>query len=170
MTVASLALEAKRFGSLTLLENTYVEIKTRGKTIEAAVIDGFQRTPASKYYDGVDVSILRYNSLDLGIPDDVYKLRVRSTEKINRTGRFHAVSELYSSSGDLVFSCPHAFDVTSVELPSDGTDLDNVVIRVNNFIEDRRAHTFESHLEWTLDYCCPNGTCGTCIGRACPPE
>jgi hypothetical protein len=170
MSLASIARASKKLGDgISLLESTYLRVETRGKVVEAAVIDGYQNTPASRYHEGVDVAVMRYHSQALGIPDGVYRLRVKSARKITRRGRHRGESQLFNSDNQMVFSMPHYFDVTSVELPRVAGSHD-VVIRVNNFAENLNSHSFNDHLEFTVDYCCTNGVCGTCIGSGCPVE
>ena len=167
MSFTSLQTESRTFGKVRLIKSTYTKIELGGKVVESAVIDGFQLTPASAYHEGVDVAMIRYHSKALGIKDGLYRFRIRAKVQINSVGVHSGISELYTSKNRLAYSGIHVFDVSSVELPP-VRGVRNVATRINNFQEDLERHTFDDHLEFTINYCCKNGTCGTCIGPACP--
>lgn len=167
MSFTSLQAASREFGRLALVKSTYTKMELSGKVFESAIIDGFQNTPASSYHEGVDVAIIKYHSKALGIKDGVYRFRVKSKNKIETLGIHEGVSELYTKENKLAYSGVHVFDVFSVELPP-GSGVREVATRINNFQEDLQQHTFDDHLEVTINYCCRNGTCGTCIGPACP--
>jgi hypothetical protein len=167
MSFTSLNAESREFRGVRLIKSTYTRIELSGKVVESAVIDGFQNTPASSYHDGVDVAMIRYHSKALGIKDGVYKLRVKSKAKIKEIGLYKGIAELYTKDSKVIYSGTHAFDVFSVELPA-SRGVRDVATRINNFQENLVQHTFDDHLEFTINYCCKNGTCGTCIGPACP--
>ncbi len=167
MNAHTISSAAEKFGVSLVLGKSHLRIESGDTIIESAIIDGFQNTPASSYHEGVDVAIIRYQSKELGIPDGFYKLTTKADEKIESTGKKNANSYLFDQDGNLIFSCPHTFDVNFVELPS-GIDRMEAIAQVNIHKAPDSAHTFNSHLEYTIDYCCNNGTCGTCIGPACP--
>ncbi len=152
-----------------LIESSYLRAESRGIVIQSAVIDGFQTTPASKYHLGVDVALLQYQCKKLDVPDGLYKLNVHSLHPIKTTGTHEAISTLTNAEEEVIHECPHIFDVTSVDLPGSNEEME-VATQVNSFVDTFEDHTFSSHEYWTINYCCKNGTCGTCIGSACPVQ
>jgi hypothetical protein len=167
MSLADLNAAAQEFGKIVLRPKTYTLLQSGDKTFESAIIDGYQDIPPSKYFPSVDVAVIRYVSGALGIPAGFYLLRTKVDAPITQLGQISAKSELVRPDGSVVFSCPHIADVTSIELPKNRGDAE-VATRFNSIPEDMDQHTFDEHLEVTITYCCPNGMCGTCIGRACP--
>lgn len=167
MPIKDLEDRAGRFGITSVLRDSYLSLNESNRVIESVIVADYVKTPASDYHNGVDVALLRYSSRELNIPDGYYKFRTTAEAKVLKTGIHEAISELIDETGAVIYSDRTRFQVNSVELPGDPEEL-TAVAQLNSFREELgEGHTFDSHTEYSINYCCKNGTCGTCIGPAC---
>jgi hypothetical protein len=160
---------AARFGKTSLLRETYINAEGNGSVVESICIDGIQNIPPSQYHNGADVAIVRFSSEVLSIADGYYLLRIVAPNKIERIGHHNAMSQLINEHGNVIFEQPHVIDVFSVDLPKDRKNT-SIIAQLNSFTNNLMQHDFESHREWTINYCCSNGMCGVCVGKDCPQQ
>lgn len=159
---ASLSLLNNVF-QVSLLSESYVCAETSGLGVSAAVIDGYQNTPATEYHNGVDVSVMEYEAPELGIARGIYKFRVTAKQEIRAIGLHDAVSELIDADGNVVRSWNNKLDVFSLTLPEATADR-NTIIELHGTTK-RNARGPIEFVGWRKTVCCSNGVCGQCI---CP--
>lgn len=149
----------------TIIPASFRRVEADGLVIEVGAIAGYENVPAGDYHKGVDVAIMRYHSEEFGIPDDYYKLSVKTKEEVTTLGIHPATMTLSTSTNKVAYQGDGVTECFSLTLPPVEkrfvvADLHSEVVKTGE-----RAYQFST---WRVDMCCSNGMCCTCIGPDCP--
>lgn len=166
MNAPTINFAANSFG-VSLNQSSYVTAKAGSIEYEGAIIAGYENVPVSKYHEGVDVAIIRFQSKLFGIPDGYYKFRTVADAPITKTGKQVVSTQILNEAGDVIHTWRKQVDVTSIDLPK-GLQMGplSAVLKVDTkYSKDGRGqHEFAG---FRTIVCCENGMCGQC---ACPTD